>query len=424
MPFLASRFFALLLCQRRNGTRRGSLKRRGRSGCDNPLKRMIGGSTKAVALAALALALAVPGAHGSVRSHARAGCTPRWHVVASANVPQLAAVAALSSTNVWAVGTKGRPDFPTSPIVAHWDGHKLDVVQAFRPSIPVGSLRGGKHPSGLLTGIAAVSSDDVWAVGTDGYGFFGKPGRPVAEHWNGRRWQRVRTPLLHTGAELSGVTALSQRDVWAVGQVGTRPLAEHWDGRQWKVIDMRREGRLNAVDGASPGNVWAVGAQGLTSTIDAQDGLVMHWDGRRWREVSAPARDDSAFGYDSADDFSAVDAVSRSEAWATHSGELRGDIQRWDGRRWRVVHVFPAKNLLGDFAALSSHDIWAVGVRFPGSFEPASLRPLVVHWDGRSWRVQNTSFERLRATLNGISALSPSDIWAVGNHLLARYACT
>src|SRR5881296_3484237 len=83
------------------------------------------------------------------------------------------------------------------------------------------------------------------------------------------------------GAELWGVTAISQNDVWVVGQVDTRPLSEHWDGRRWRVINMRREGALFAVDSASAGDTWAVGAQGLNSfTVNTQDGLVMHWNGR------------------------------------------------------------------------------------------------------------------------------------------------
>jgi hypothetical protein len=372
----------------------------------------------AVFIAALVLSTGIVAGRGSVGTDS--GCTPRWRVVATSDVPDLAAVAALSPTDVWAVGTRG-PEFHPAPVIAHWDGHKLHVFQPFRPSIHVPRLH---SKAGSLTGIAAVSATDVWAVGTDGYGFQGEPGRPVVEHWDGRSWRAVETPRLRVGAELAGVKALSPDDVWAVGQVGTRPLAEHWDGRRWRVIDMRREGALYAVDGASPANVWAVGAQGLTSpTINAQDGLVMHWDGRRWQEISAPYRDDSSLGYELSDDFSAVYAISRSEAWATHNGVVRGDVQRWDGRRWSVVYVVPAKTQLNDIARMSSGGVWAAGVRSTRSFEPASLRPLIVHRDGRSWRVQNTPFERLYATLNGLSALSSSEIWAVGDGLIARYSC-
>jgi hypothetical protein len=362
------------------------------------------------------LALAV-GADSGAR--ATATCTPSWQVVATANVPHLASVAAISPTDVWAVGTKGRRDFPQTPVIAHWDGHELDVIQAFRPSIPVGSFRGGKHPSGSMNGIAALSSRDVWGVGTDGGGT--TLDLPVVEHWDGDRWQIVRTPALSTGAELTGVTALSHRNVWAVGHVGTRPLAERWNGRRWRVVDLHRGGEFYAVDGASPGDIWAVGAQGVTA-YSAGSGLLMHWNGSRWREIAEAPSSDASLGQS----FGAIDAVSATEAWAIHFGSetARDNVQRWDGRRWSVAHVIPGQTRLEEISAMSPLDVWAVGMRSTtGSFESNTLRPLIVHKDGRSWRAQDTPFERLHASLYDISALSPSEIWAAGDHLIARYSC-
>src|SRR5256885_14819093 len=98
----------------------------------------------------------------------------------------------------------------------------------------------------------------------------------------------------------------------------------------------------------------------------------MHWNGRRWKEVDAVNRDDGDLGYETEDEFTNVDAVSPSEAWATHKGIVRGDIQRWDGRRWRIVHVSPAESILTDVAALSLDDVWAVG---PLSYTPREARP-------------------------------------------------
>jgi hypothetical protein len=66
-------------------------------------------------------------------------------------------------------------------VIAHWDGRRLHVAHAFRPS--------GR--SGELTGIAALSRSNLWAVGTVAK-------RPLVEHWNGRHWN----------ADGSGVTRL------------------------------------------------------------------------------------------------------------------------------------------------------------------------------------------------------------------------
>jgi hypothetical protein len=139
----------------------------------------------------------------------------------------------------------------------------------------------------------------------------------------------------------------------------------------------------------------------------------MLWDGRRWREIGI-RREGSLYAVD------AVDAVSSSETWATHTGVVRGDVQRWNGRTWNVVRVFPARSMLEDVAAVSTNDVWAVG---PSSYSEQEGRPLIVHWDGRSWQVQKTPFKGMKATLNGLSVPDTKHIWAVGDRLIARYSC-
>src|SRR5947209_7919408 len=62
-----------------------------------------------------------------------------------------------------------------------------------------------------LSGVAAVSGHDVWAVGQQG-------GNTLTEHWNGAQWSIVHSPNVgSTGSFLQAVTAISTNDVWAVG---------------------------------------------------------------------------------------------------------------------------------------------------------------------------------------------------------------
>ena len=62
--------------------------------------------------------------------------------------------------------------------------------------------------------MAAVSSSDVWAVGSQG-------SRTLTEHWDGTRWSVVTSPnpLPTTKGNnfLTSVTTVSSGDVWAVG---------------------------------------------------------------------------------------------------------------------------------------------------------------------------------------------------------------
>src|SRR5579859_6470269 len=69
----------------------------------------------------------------------------------------------------------------------------------------------------LLNGIAAISASDVWAVG--GSTLPGSNvGQTLTEHWNGKHWNVVPSPNEGTASnQLSSVAAISTNDVWAVG---------------------------------------------------------------------------------------------------------------------------------------------------------------------------------------------------------------
>src|SRR4051794_13492246 len=110
-----------------------------------------------------------------------------------------------------------------------------------QPRLPAQTLpRSGRvdpQPGGCggrLGGVAAVSTNDVWAVGNAG-------GDTLTEHWDGTSWSIVPSP--HPGAstnELFEVVALSTNDVWAVGYYydgsTDATLTEHWDGTAWSVV--------------------------------------------------------------------------------------------------------------------------------------------------------------------------------------------
>jgi hypothetical protein len=273
-----------------------------------------------------------------------------------------------------------------------------------------------------MSGISALAPDDVWAVGTDGDPNIGYPPLPVVEHWDGQGWQLIPTPSLRRGGGLSGVVALSARNVWVVGETGDdAPLAERWDGRVWHVVRMAEiggYGELSAVDGVAADDVWAVGDAGGES-INTIDALAKHWIGGHWETVDTPTRDDSDLGYESDDYLLAVDVRTKTDAWAVHTGHVRSDLERWNGRTWSITQVFPPVTALAGVVAVSSDDAWAVGAEEPKN----AKHPLIAHWDGHSWHVQHLSFAGLRASLTGLSALTPTDVWTVGNRLLARYSC-
>src|SRR5436189_289900 len=85
-------------------------------------------------------------------------------------------------------------------------------------------------------------------------------------------WLVISSPN-ETGADastLAAVAALSSNDVWAVGnykvfnQYQWDTLIEHWDGTKWSIVSSPNvpgadKNFLYAVAALSPSNVWAVG---------------------------------------------------------------------------------------------------------------------------------------------------------------------
>jgi hypothetical protein len=119
----------------------------------------------------------------------------------------LLGVTALASNNVWAVGETNVG--PVQTLVEHWNGTSWSVVSSPSPA-------GGSSGMNVLAGIAALSASDIWAVGytTDPSGIQ----RTLAEHWDGTSWSVITSPNATSSSNsLNGVTALSGGTVVAVG---------------------------------------------------------------------------------------------------------------------------------------------------------------------------------------------------------------
>src|SRR5438093_347434 len=91
-----------------------------------------------------------------------------------------------------------------------------------------------------LADVDALSSTDIWAVGSfaDDAGVL----RTLAEHWDGQAWSVTPSPNASEGDNaLYSVEAIGPDDVWAVGSYRDgsdvlQTLAAHWDGEAWTVV--------------------------------------------------------------------------------------------------------------------------------------------------------------------------------------------
>jgi hypothetical protein len=164
-------------------------------------------------------------------------------------------MAAISSDDIWAVGYQEPVSLNQQPLIEHWDGTAWTVVDA--PPVP--------GDDNLLFDVSGSSSNDLWAVGSQGNA---STSRPLIEHWDGTAWRMVEAPPVPgAAAHLSGVTALASTDAWAVGERQTEgfiahTLVMHWDGTAWSIIQAPSpdDGALGTVTAISPRTIWAAGS--------------------------------------------------------------------------------------------------------------------------------------------------------------------
>jgi hypothetical protein len=171
-------------------------------------------------------------------------------------------IAAASPTDVWIVGYTVRGP-PVRPIVEHWNGTTWKAVASLAPGDGV-----------ELFGVRSLAGG-VWAFG-DEYPGGSMPRQPFAERRTGGSWLADPTPTLPVTSSFTGLDAVGENDVVAVGyESGADLLAERWDGTGWSAIGTPHGtgiGWLTAVAALPNGNVWAVGV-GSGSTIVRACGL-------------------------------------------------------------------------------------------------------------------------------------------------------
>ena len=90
-------------------------------------------------------------------------------------------------------------------LTEHWNGTAWSVVPS--PNISSGNNN--------LFGVAAVSTTDVWAVGE--FVAPSGVEQALIEQWNGTSWSVVSSPSAGGSNVLSGVAIISANDIWAVG---------------------------------------------------------------------------------------------------------------------------------------------------------------------------------------------------------------
>lgn len=305
----------------------------------------------------------------------------QWSVSNAGSAGQLNAVSGYSPSGIWAVGATGptsSDNRPVNGLIERWNGTSWSVAAQTLPDV-------------LLTGVAAVSSTDIWLVGR--YGMPASHPYQLIEQWNGSQWIAWKQPQVGA-SDFNAVSASDPGDVWAVGRSltssgGSSTLAMTRSGSGWEWTSMPKLTRTNGVlTSASADAPRDVGAVGSHQAGTAQNGVVDHFTGVSWKQMLLPAP-------------ASVQPRETNLAWGG---------QVYEGSNYYAV-------VPTGVTALSPSNVWVVGYTGNQPFTPYA--PLIEHWNGATWKILPTPSVAPSAILNAIDALGPNDIWAVGNNLSA-----
>jgi len=275
-----------------------------------------------------------------------------------------------------------------------------------------------------LQAASASSPGDIWAVGQS------------TMHYDGIKWTAFPAAMIKgdNTSYLAGVVDISPTLAWAAGTVNIGEgnpgqVIEQWDGTQWSVFPGPKfakgdEPSVKAMASTSANDIWAIGSL-LSDGGELLSFLFEHWDGTAWTATSLVSGDAFLFG---------ASADATNDAWAVGFNGPENDSSRtlamhWDGTKWKmstVPSVGSGANQLNGVLALAPNDVWAVGFSTPvAPPKQAATLTLIEHFDGTSWTVvpspnvgPNGMYQSNR--LFGLTANSPTDIWAFGSYFAAN----
>ncbi|HYP41283.1 MAG TPA: hypothetical protein VEX13_13070 [Chloroflexia bacterium] len=320
-------------------------------------------------------------------------------------------IAAISQNDIWAVGQQlsGASEESSTTLTMHWDGKEWNII----PSPNGSDAQAAKNH---LYSVSTTPGGDVWAVGA--YSADSVLFNTLAMRWDGTAWQLSPPPNPgQFGNILNDVAALSTDNVWAIGNYLTHEYQDghmlilHWDGQQWTRVPTppRATHNLLALKAFSKDDIWAAGTQ------------VLHWNGSQWS--ISPVPEAYSGGY-----FDAIAAASPNDLWVLGNDGNDAVYLHWDGTAWSGGQTPKLADgpYPHDAEALSADSVWAAGEY---THNPSDRQMLLLHWNGQSW---NTSPNPIPGEDTRLQALTSAGdtLWAVGSRgrddaskpLFVRYA--
>jgi plastocyanin len=271
----------------------------------------------------------------------------------------LRGVGGSSGIDVWAVGYQITRSGANNTLIEHYDGTSWTIVPSPNPA----------SFASYLSAVVAVAMNDVWTVGhyLDNSGVY----RTLVEHWDGTSWMIVSSPNSGNGDNaLNGIAAASSNNIWAVGYQSSAPgaasstLVLHFDGTSWTVVPSPNPGGLTSslagVAAMTDGRIWAAGfyydgTQGRT--------LLLHGNSSGFETVPGedfPGEGNVLNGIAAS---GSGDIFAAGYHYPNGTSDYQGLIEHYDGTQWRRVSSAQGDSYtyLSGITAQPGGAAWAVG---------------------------------------------------------------
>lgn len=261
----------------------------------------------------VAAALGLAAAGGIVTPGTAQASSSAWYQVYQADVSgSFYQTAAISKNNVWAVGDTSTTagKIIYKPFIRHFNGSAWQAVTIPRSS------------GSTAEWLSASAANNVWVGGRKN----SSTAISVVYRWNGARWAKISVPPL---TYLQGVVVLGPGNVWAFGDSGT--VADdifHWNGSKWQhYLSSDINFIPQHISASAPNNVWVSGFaySGSKEVVTAY-----RWNGTAWHRVKMPHPVLNDAGPN-------VTAVSPSNVWIGWYDTTTSHVLHWDGRKWHTV---------------------------------------------------------------------------------------
>jgi hypothetical protein len=228
-----------------------------------------------------------------------------------------------------------------------------------------------------LSDVTVVSPKRVYAVGSGN-------GKSQVFEYDGTTWTDSVADPIFTGLATVGGSA------WAFGTGGVAENPGSGWVDHWPVLD---ETFVLDLWGSSNNDIWLIGNHGT-----------YHWSGASWTKATDPNLTDIAFD--------SVWGAATDDVWLSlHTSGSRGKLFHYDGKAWTDVWQALPKELRDAYYSVygiqgSAHDnVWALSGANGGT---------VVHHDGTAWSISAPPASGWGCTLSSVWASGKKNAWLAG----------